>query len=173
MLQVCAVDSRQPTRTQHQQMVVRSAVASSALPWTLSLCTACARARWTCGRQAGSRTGGPQPAPSACALVSQSRTSCAARVQLALGTQGDDSKQWRVCRGKVRYDYPCAAVCASGMARRGPLPPATRAMPLPPRGCASRAPVAAGARLTRANVCLAYCWNHLAAVDTAHGMLHK
>lgn len=114
---------------------------------------------------------GQRLAPVLCALVS--RTGCAATVQLDLGTQGDDSRHWLFCTRKVRFGYPCAAASASGMARRRPLPPAKRTMPLRLRGCALRAPVAAEARLTRPNVCLACCWNHLAAVDPAHGMLHK
>jgi hypothetical protein len=89
-----------------------------------------------------------------------------------------------VREGQVRYVYPWAAGRKCGIARltsaaqqqpAAPTPARGQTTPCPSqrRGCASNGPVAAGARLTRPKVCLASSWNHLAAVDLAHGMLHK
>ena len=144
---------------------------------------------------------GPRAGTSACqrlpwnrglrAAPSTARLGAGAR-QLQRGAARRATRRWcaggnavrcSVREGKVRYVYPWAAGSKCGIARltsaqQRPAPPTpargqTTPCPSQRRGCASNAPVAAGDRLIRPKVCLASSWNHLAAVDPAHGMLHK
>ena len=116
------------------------------------------------------------PALSACALVppTAARRLHAERLGALACPAGIGCEILRVFEGKVRYVYPCAAASESGLACL--ITPAVVHLDLyhsHQRGCAWTAPVAAEARLTRPKVCLASWWNHLAAVDPAHGMPHK